>query len=203
MGGAPWQPPPTPRKGQPVALLALGTLVVGGVCAAAIVAQQRQNEEFSPVLTACAGNAVTGARPYVAGQPHRLAGARMSGSGWTLDFFRVPTEVRAADLANTDVVACFGDSAPQTLETCNYQVYFRGRTSPKSYPRTIDQVPVRFVAASTGQVIAQTTLQGPAPAACDSQGGSGSTPSAFHVQGAAVGSAELLAWLRSPAGQLP
>ncbi len=186
-----------------MALIAIGTLVVGGLCTTAIVAQRQQNEEFSPVLAACAGNAVSGARPFVAGQPHRLAGAKMSGSGWTLDFFRIPTEMRAADLANTDVVACFGDSAPQTLETCDYQVYFRGHTTPRAYPRTVDQVPVRLVAASTGQLLTQTTLQGPAPATCDSQGASGSTPNAFHVQGAAVSSSELLAWLRSPAGQLP
>ncbi len=203
MGGPPWQPPAPPRKGPPIVLIALGTLVVGGLCTTAIVAQRQRNEEFSPVLAACAGNAVSGARPFVAGQPHRLAGAKMSGSGWTLDFFRIPTEMRATDLANTDVVACFGDSAPQPLETCNYQVYFRGRTTPKAYPRTVDQVPVRLVAAATGQLLAQTTLQGPTPATCDSQGGSGSTPNAFHVQGAAVSSAELLAWLQSPAGRLP
>ncbi len=203
VGGPQWQPPSPPRKGPPAVLVALGALAIGGVCAAAIVAQQRQNDEFAPVLTACSGDGVHGARPFVAAQPHRLAGARMSGSGWTLDFFRVPTEMRASDLANTDVVACFGDSSPQTLETCEYTVYFRGRATPKSYPRTIDRLPVRFVAAATGQVLSQTTLQGPVPPACDSQGTSGSTPNAFHLQGAAVSSADVLAWLRSPAGQLP
>lgn len=199
---SPYAPPP-PRRGLSPVVVAVAALGFGGLVAVAAVLRQREVEEFGPAAAACAGAAVPGVRPYVPGQPHRLVGARMSGSGWTPDSFRVPADLRAADLRNADVVMCFGDEVTQTLETCSYEVWFRGRTSVRSHPRTATRLPVRLVAVSTGQPIGQAVVPGIDPPACDSQtSSSASTPNAFHVQGAAVGTAEILAWLQSPASPL-
>lgn len=68
----------------------------------------------------CGGGAPRGMRALAAGQPHRLVGARMTGSAWVPDFYRVPSELRATEAGGTDVVACFGDEANLPLETCTY-----------------------------------------------------------------------------------
>jgi hypothetical protein len=199
-GYGPMPVPLPPRRGCSPVLVAVVAVALGGVVAVAAVLQRREIAEFGPVTAACAGAAVAGTRPYVPGQPHRFVGARMGVSGWTPDFSRLPSERRAADASNADVVLCFGDEATQTLETCTYEVSFRGRTSTYQYPRTVTRLPVRLIAASTGQPIAQDTVQGVVPPTCDSQGGSASaSPSALYVQGPSVGVAELQAWLQSPA----
>lgn len=207
--GAPYAPtpcarPPAPPPGNGRALLlVLGIGAIAGLCGLAAILRAREVDEFGPLSAACAGTPVPVARAFVPGQPHRLVGMRMSGGGWTLDASRVPGSVRATELHNTDVVACFGDEAAQTLETCTYAVNYRGRTSEVNHPRTVAQLPLRLVAASTGQTISQGVLQGAMPPACDSQGGNGANANAFHVQGPSVGEADVLAWLRSPAAQLP
>jgi hypothetical protein len=195
--------PLPPRRGCSPVLAAVAALLFGALVVAAAILHRREVAEFGPVTAACAGTAVPGTRAYVPGQPHRLVGARMDGSGWTPDFPRVPADLRASEASNADVVMCFGDEVTQTLETCTYDVYFRGRTSVRNYPRTVTRLPVRLVAASTGQPLAQEVVQGVVPPACDSQTSSASsTPSAFHVQGASVGLAEIQAWLQSPASPL-
>ncbi len=201
---APYARPPAPPPGNARPLLAvLGIGAIAGLCGLASILRSREVDELGPLGAACAGTPVPVARAFVPGQPHRIVGMRMTGGGWTLDDARVPGSVRATELHNTDVVACFGDEAAQTLETCTYQVYFRGRASAQSYPRTVAQVPLRLVAASTGQTISQGVLQGAMPHGCDSQGGNGASANAFHVQGPSVSEADVLAWLRSTAAQLP
>lgn len=197
------RPPAPPPGGSRPVLAILGIGAIAGLCGLAAILRAREVDEFGPLNGVCAGTPVPVARAFVPGQPHRLVGMRMSGGGWTLDASRVPWGVRATELHNTDVVACFGDEAAQTLETCTYQVYYRGRTSAPSYARTVAQLPLRLVAASTGQTISQGVLQGAMPPACDSQGANGASANAFHVQGPSVGEADVLAWLRSPAAQLP
>ena len=201
---APYARPPAPPPGgsRPVlAVLGIGALV--GLCGLGMVLRAREVDEFGPLNGVCAGTAAPVARAFVPGQPHRIVGMRMQGGGWTLDTARVPGSVRATELHNTDVVACFGDDAAQTLETCTYAVNYRGRTSEVNHPRTVAQLPLRLVAAATGQTISQGVLQGAMPPACDSQGGNGASANAFHVQGPSVGAADVLAWLQSPAAQLP
>ncbi len=200
-------PPPgqmPPRKGPSKVLVGAGSVVLGGLMVTAAVLHSREVEEFTPIVSVCGGGAPRGTRALAAGQPHRIVGARMTGSAWAPDFYRIPGDLRATGADGADVVACFGDETNVPLETCTYQVYFRGRTSVANYPRTQAQVPVRLVAASTGQVISQGVIQGAVPRACDSQvSTTGSTPSAFHVQGAAVSSTDVQSWVQSPAAQLP
>ncbi len=203
-GYAPQPAPMPPSKGPSKLAIGAGSVILGGLMVTAAVLHSREVEEFSPIVSVCGGGAPRGTRALAAGQPHRLVGARMTGSAWVPDFFRVPGEMRATEAGGADVVACFGDETNTTLETCTYQVWFRGRTSEANYPRTQAQLPVRLVAASTGQVISQGVIQGAVPPACDSQRSTaGSSPSAFHVQGAAVSATDVQSWVQSPAAQLP
>jgi len=193
-----------PRNGQPWALIAAGTALLGGLIVTAAVVRSREVEEFGPMVGVCGGATPHGMRALAAGQPHRLVGARMTGSAWETDFTRVPTELRATEAGGADVVACFGDETNLLLETCTYQLYYRGRTTEANYPRTRAQLPVRLVAASTGRVISEGLIKGAEPPACNSQGSTSMTnASAFHVQGAAVTAVDVQSWVQSPAAQLP
>ncbi len=195
---------PPPRRGPSKALIGAGCVLLGALMVTAAVMHSREVEEFGPIVGVCGGGAPRGMRALAAGQPHRLVGARMTGSSWVPDFYRVPTELRATEAGGADVVACFGDETNLPLETCTYQVYYRGRTSEANYPRTRAQLPVRLVAASTGQFIAEGIIKGAEPRTCASQvSTTGSNPSAFHVQGGAVTAADVQSWVQSPAARLP
>lgn len=203
-GGAPRPVAPPPVRRGPLFYVAVvaGALVVGSLVVALYVLRQQEVAEFGPVTNACAGRPVPGARAMQPGQGHRFAAASSYGGEPSVSMHRVPSPMRSHALAETDVVLCFGETVTTTLEQCTYQITYRGRTNPTTYPRTVQQVPVRLVVASTGQEVSSTTLTGSVPPPCDSQGQNNSA-NRFHVEGSAVGENELLQWLQSPATMLP
>lgn len=190
---APYRQQPPPSGGGPIAAkVALGVALLAGVTCLAWAARKDQ-ETFAPLAAVCGGGGWAGARELRPGVPHRYVGARMGASGWTLDRHRIAGDVTAADPANADAVVCFGDAAPQTLETCTFASRHRGQDYVRQYPRTQDRVPLRVLAARTGAVLAEGVVEGAAPPPCPESGSAHAN--SVYITGASVDGAAVALWL--------
>lgn len=194
-------PPPPPKKGNSsvVALGAIGAVVVlCTVCGIAGAIHERNTQNtYGALNVVCEGRGVPGARAYVPGNgQHRVVGAvRRSSGDWHVNNTHIRTNLLAGNVADTDVVACFGEETEATVETCTfYQTRFGTRVSgtDRLYPRVQKTLPVRLVAAATGQTITSGSVVGSTPRLC---GGTVSNPSASMFRGSSPGTSEIGRWL--------
>lgn len=190
---APQRQPPPSGGGSVAVKVALGAVVMA--CVVGLVwAAQKEKEAFAPLAAVCGGGGGWAeARELRPGVPHRYAGARMGRSGWEPDRHRVGADVTAAEPTNADAVVCFGDPAPQTLESCTFSSRHRGQDYVRQYPRTQDRVPLRVLAARTGAVLAEGVVEGAAPPACPESGSAHAN--SVYITGASVDGAAVSLWL--------
>lgn len=199
------RPPAPPPGGSRPVLALLGIGAIAALCGLAAILRAREVDEFGPLSVACAGTPVPVARAFVPGQPHRLVGMRMSGGGWTLDASRVPGSVRATELHNTDmrggVLRRRGDADPRDVHVRRElsRADERGGTT-RAPSRSCRCASSRRARGRPSRRACSRALSCPA---CDSQGGSGASANAFHVQGPSVGAADVLAWLELPRRSSP
>jgi hypothetical protein len=175
---------------------------VAVICVACGVAGYLNNKKtqktFGPLTAACEGRPVPGARAYVPGPGvHRVVGASLSGGTWSISNSRIPDAQRPEGVADTEVVACLGEETQTMLGTCEvyrtrYGIRVPGTT--RTFSRSQRYLPVRLVAAATGQPITMGSVPGPVPTACNSSYGN---PTATTFQGGSVSSTQLGPWLSS------
>jgi hypothetical protein len=195
-------PPPAPKKNRGPLIIAL----VGGITALCAVCavfgyflDKKDQQTFGALAPACEGRPVPGARAYVPGPAtHRtVAATRQSDGTWRIASSRVPADLRPTGVADAEVVACLGDEAEATLETCRiYRTRYGIRVpgSERYYPRVQRSQQVRLVAASTGQTITQGSVAGPVPRDCTVVLG---TASASDYRGSLPEASQLGAWIRA------
>jgi hypothetical protein len=112
---------------------------------------------------AAAGNGqpVPDAAVYVPGNPNGVVVMSPSGTNWTPEFGALPTELHSADTtAEAALVLCLYESQKVALQNCTY-------TTGSPITRSRYERRGRLVVARTGVVLADRTVAGPDPAACE------------------------------------
>lgn len=186
----------------------LAWLVGGGVVALHVIAccfgGGEHAQEIARLAAACDGAPVPGAPPYVAGPgPHpMMALQRGASSGrWSQGFGMLTTRTPSGhDVASTQLVLCVEPATETVVGECAFDTQLRVGLVPvpgtRSEGPTFQQVQVsqrtRIVAVATGQTVAETTLQGSAPPACDHP--ILGEPSAADFRGGDVGSFTINQW---------
>ncbi len=177
----------------------MGIVLLCTVCGVGAYLQNKKTQQTYGALTAaCNGQAVPGARAYTPGAGiHRTVGAEMSGGTWSITNSRIPNAQMPEGVSDAEVVACFGVETQTVLGTCEvYRTRYGARVpgTTRTFSRSQKYLPVRLVAAATGQTITTGSVAGPVPTACNSSFGN---PTSSTFAGSSVGSSQLGPWLTS------
>lgn len=110
---------------------------------------------------ACNGTPVPTAAVYVPGVAPGIVVMAASGTGWAPQFSSLPMSLHPVDTtAEVALVLCLYESQKVTLQSCTY-------TNGSPVVRSRYERRGRLVVARTGAVLADRTVAGPDPAACE------------------------------------
>jgi hypothetical protein len=149
------------------------TTVVCLACAAFGYGHYRQEQATWGALgVACEGRPVPGAAPFVPGPGVHgaIVAARGLSGGFDASSFRTPSAWLSRGVSDAQLVICVGAEETESVGTCTLP-YTSGagrsrRTRLTDFARTRQKQSYRLVAATTGQLVAETTLRSEDPIEC-------------------------------------
>lgn len=192
-------PAPATRRRFPVwaiAGAAIALIAICGVLAVGMSSISATQDEFSALAPACQGRGVAAAASYAGGAP-ALMGIRTLESGLTNVYpYAVPDELKAGSLSAVQVALCLDWPEEVLIERCPYT---KNGDDPESVAGVVERYQfeqrLRLVTAQTGEVIAETTLQGSAPRACLDSEAFRRGQETITVTGDEVNNATIQAWV--------